>query len=133
MAAAAYYAPARRRARGRLWASMSTSFASKVAFVTGGASGIGAAICRELARAGADVTIADRQVALADEVAAAIRARGGRATAIELDVRDLDAFERAARATVSRAGRIDYLFNNAGIGVGGEMDAFSARDWDDVI
>src|SRR5262245_43752175 len=105
------------------------SFASKLALITGGASGIGAAIGRALADRGADVVLADRQIELANEVAESIRRAGGTARAIELDVRKLDDFERV----VERIERIDYLFNNAGIGVAGEMDGYSARDWDDVI
>jgi NAD(P)-dependent dehydrogenase (short-subunit alcohol dehydrogenase family) len=110
-----------------------TDFDGKVAIVTGGASGIGAALAAELARGGAEVVLADRQVELAGEVAAAIRARGGRAEVASLDVRDLEAWSDLARSTVSRCGRVDYLFNNAGIGVGGEMEHYDARDWDDVF
>jgi NAD(P)-dependent dehydrogenase (short-subunit alcohol dehydrogenase family) len=106
---------------------------SKVALITGGASGIGAAIGRELARRGVEVWLADRQVELAGEVAARIDADGGRAHAVELDVRSLAAFEAVAGRIIASSGRIDYLFNNAGIGVGGEMDRYVARDWDDVI
>jgi NAD(P)-dependent dehydrogenase (short-subunit alcohol dehydrogenase family) len=109
------------------------SFAGKVALITGGASGIGRALGEELARRGCEVVLADRQRDLAAEVARGIEERGGRATAAELDVRSLPSFEAVARATVERAGHIDYLFNNAGIGVGGEMDTYAPEDWDDVI
>jgi NAD(P)-dependent dehydrogenase (short-subunit alcohol dehydrogenase family) len=107
--------------------------ASKVAFITGGASGIGRALAEELAGQGVEVVLADRQIELAEEVAASIRQAGGAATAVELDVRDLGQFQRAADETVARAGRIDYLFNNAGIGVGGDMARYEPRDWDDVF
>lgn len=106
---------------------------SKVALVSGGASGIGAAIGRALGRRGAEVVLADRQLELANEVAASICQAGGAARAVELDVRSLDDFRSVARDIVERSGRIDYLFNNAGIGVGGEMDGYAPRDWDDVI
>ena len=109
------------------------TLASKVALITGGASGIGAALAKELARGGAEVTLADRQLDLANEVAAAIRADGGRANAVELDVRSLPAFERVVEGVIAKSQRVDYLFNNAGIGVAGEMDSYSAADWDDVI
>jgi NAD(P)-dependent dehydrogenase (short-subunit alcohol dehydrogenase family) len=108
-------------------------FTSKVALLTGGASGIGAALGKELALAGADVVLADRQADLAERVAAEIRAGGGRASAAELDVRSVTAFERVVRDVVAKHRSVDYLFNNAGIGVGGEMDAYAPRDWDDVI
>lgn len=107
--------------------------ASKVAFITGGASGIGRALAEELAGQGVEVVLADRQIEVAEEVAASIRQAGGAATAVELDVRDLGQFQRAADETVARTGRIDYLFNNAGIGVGGDMARYEQRDWDDVF
>lgn len=105
----------------------------KVAFITGGASGIGKALGEEVAKRGGEVVLADRQIDLAEEVARGIVARGGKAIGIELDVRDLAAFERAARKVVNRCGRIDFLFNNAGIGIGGEIDAYEKDAWDDVI
>jgi NAD(P)-dependent dehydrogenase (short-subunit alcohol dehydrogenase family) len=109
------------------------TYAEKVAIVTGGASGIGKALGIELARRGAEVVLADRQHAAAEEVAAAIRADGGKATAVELDVRSHAAFKALADRTLARTGRIDYLFNNAGIGVGGEVGDYKLEDWTDVI
>jgi NAD(P)-dependent dehydrogenase (short-subunit alcohol dehydrogenase family) len=106
---------------------------NKVAIITGGASGIGRALGEELAHRGCEVVLADRQQGVAAEVAQGITDRGGRATAVELDVRDLPAFKAVAKDTVARSGRIDYLFNNAGIVVGGEMDTYLPEDWDDVI
>ncbi|MGD0523672.1 MAG: SDR family oxidoreductase [Polyangiaceae bacterium] len=113
---------------------MSTSvFAGKATIITGGASGIGAALAKQLARAGARLVLADRQVALAEKVAASIRADGGHATAVELDVRSLPAMSAVVDATFAQLGSVDYFFNNAGIGIGGEMDTYEPRDWDDVI
>jgi NAD(P)-dependent dehydrogenase (short-subunit alcohol dehydrogenase family) len=89
----------------------------RTAIVTGGASGIGAALAAEVARRGVEVVVADRQRALAEDVADHILERGGKATAAELDVRRFDAFERLVRETKERTGSVDYLFNNAGIGV----------------
>lgn len=109
------------------------TFRDKVAIITGGASGIGAALGRELAARGAEVVLVDRQVARAEDVAAAIRASGGRASAGELDVRDFDANQRVVRDTVARAGRVDLFFANAGIAVGGELDSYDRSDWDDVL
>jgi NADP-dependent 3-hydroxy acid dehydrogenase YdfG len=107
--------------------------ADEIALITGGASGIGAAFARELARRGTEVVLADRQLGLAEEVAAAIRQAGGQATAVELDVRDPAQFQRVVDDTVARTGRIDYLFNNAGIGVGGAILDYSLADWYDVF
>lgn len=107
--------------------------AAKTAFITGGASGIGRALAEELAEQGVEVVLADRQIGLAEEVATAIRRAGGHATAHALDVRDSAQFQRVVDETVARTGRIDYFFNNAGIGVGGDMARYEMRDWNDVI
>ncbi|MCC7535990.1 MAG: SDR family oxidoreductase [Deltaproteobacteria bacterium] len=105
-------------------------YRDRIALVTGGASGIGAALGRALAERGAEVVLADRQLELAERVARSI---GPRASAVELDVRDAAAFERVASQLLARRRRIDLLLNNAGIGVGGEMDTYCVADWDDVI
>lgn len=105
----------------------------KTAIVTGGASGIGRAIASAMARRGARVVLADRQIELAREVAAELVARGGLAEARELDVRDADAFVALAKDVRARHGSIDYLFNNAGIGVAGEMREYDRAAWDEVL
>ncbi|MEO8600965.1 MAG: SDR family oxidoreductase [bacterium] len=107
--------------------------ARRTAIVTGGASGIGEAIAEALARNGVAVWLADRQLALAEQVAMRIRAVGGAATAVELDVRDAPAFHGVVERVIAQAGRLDYLFNNAGIAVTGEAREYVAADWDDVI
>ena len=108
-------------------------FGSSVAFITGGASGIGRALGVELARRGAEVVLADRQHEAASEVAAEICGSGGKAHALQLDVRDHEAFRHAAQSIVERSGRIDYFFNNAGITVGGLIEHYRIEDWDDVF
>src|SRR5439155_26301827 len=105
------------------------SVMGKVAFVTGGASGIGAAIATKLTEGGAEVWIADRQIGQAEELTHRLNGDGAKAHAIELDVRDHPSFERAVAEVVSQSGRIDYLFNNAGIGVGGEIGSYTLGDW----
>ena len=112
---------------------MAASVSGKVAFVTGGASGIGEALTTELVSGGAEVWIADRQIGLAQELARRLSGGGARAHAIELDVRDYPSFERAVAEAVRQSGRIDYLFNNAGIGVSGEIDSYTLDDWNDVF
>jgi NAD(P)-dependent dehydrogenase (short-subunit alcohol dehydrogenase family) len=112
---------------------MASNPSGKIAFVTGGASGIGAALATELVDKGAEVWIADRQVGPAEELAQRLNSGGGKAHAIELDVRNYSSFERAVAEAVQRSGRIDYLFNNAGIGVGGEVDSYALDDWNDVF
>jgi NAD(P)-dependent dehydrogenase (short-subunit alcohol dehydrogenase family) len=104
-----------------------------VAIVTGGGSGIGAALSRELAARGARVFVADRHRESALETKHAIEAAGGRAEARELDVRDAAAFEKLAGEVAEICGRIDYFFNNAGIGVGGESLAVTTDDWRYIV
>jgi NADP-dependent 3-hydroxy acid dehydrogenase YdfG len=112
---------------------MASSVSGKVGFVTGGASGIGAALTTKLVDAGAEVWIGDRQIDAAVELAQRLTSAGGKAHAIELDVRSYASVERAVAEAVQQSGRIDYLFNNAGIGVGGEVDSYALDDWNDVI
>ena len=112
---------------------MASSVSGKVAFVTGGASGIGAALTTKLVDEGAEVWIADRQIGAAQELAQRLNSGGAKAHAIELDVRSYPSFEGAVAEAVQQSGRIDYLFNNAGIGVSGEIDSYTLDDWNDVF
>ncbi len=77
--------------------------------------------------------LADRQVDLAAEVAVGIRAQGGKAQAAALDVTDFAAVELLIQETVAACGRLDYLFNNAGIVVTGEAHHYQLQDWNQVI
>jgi NAD(P)-dependent dehydrogenase (short-subunit alcohol dehydrogenase family) len=113
--------------------TMLRTYRDAVAVVTGGASGIGRALAEELSRRGAEVVVADLQADLAEEVAAGIRARGGQATAEFLDVTDFAAVQRLVGATADARGRIDYLFNNAGIAVLGELVHYQIEDWYRVL
>ncbi len=88
---------------------MVSGVSGKVAFVTGGASGIGAALTTELVRGGAQVWVADRQIGRAQELAQGLSHGGAKVRAIELDVRDAASFERAAAEAERESGRIDYL------------------------
>jgi NAD(P)-dependent dehydrogenase (short-subunit alcohol dehydrogenase family) len=106
---------------------------SRVAIITGGASGIGAAIGRELGRRGAHVVLADRQRDLAEDVARKIRGEGGSADSYALDVRDAGAVRELVDTVVAREGGLRWFFNNAGIAVGGEMSELSEDDWNDVL
>jgi NAD(P)-dependent dehydrogenase (short-subunit alcohol dehydrogenase family) len=109
------------------------TFDGAVAVVTGGASGIGRALAEALARRGAAVVLADRQIDLAREVAGGIRQRGGEAGAAEVDVTEAAAVEAVIRDTFAAHGRLDYLFNNAGIGIGGEAALYQLEHWTRVL
>jgi NAD(P)-dependent dehydrogenase (short-subunit alcohol dehydrogenase family) len=114
--------------------AMATSIqSSSVVMITGGASGIGAALAREIARRGAQLVLADRAADTLRDTTAAIVGAGGRAEAHELDVRDGDAFAALVADIVRRHGRIDVLFNNAGTAVGGEAQDFTLDDWRYVV
>lgn len=109
------------------------TYEDKVAIITGGASGIGKALGEEMAHRGATVILADVNSKLLGEVTNSITKAGGRAKAVILDVCDSSAVKQLVEDTVSEWGRLDYLFNNAGIGVGGEARDFSYDDWKKVI
>jgi NAD(P)-dependent dehydrogenase (short-subunit alcohol dehydrogenase family) len=112
---------------------MSEDFGGKIAVVTGGGSGIGAATCRAFAARGARVAIVDRDAAAAERIAAEITARGGNAEAYALDVSDRDGFARLAAAIAEAAGGIDVLVNGAGTTVRRMIGEMGAEDWERVI
>ncbi|MEW6211597.1 MAG: SDR family oxidoreductase [Acidobacteriota bacterium] len=104
-------------------------FKDKIAIVTGAASGIGRAIAEEMGRRSAIITLADINEEGAQSVAQGINSKGGRARAVRLDVSSAESVERVVRGTVSDHGRLDYIFNNAGIGVGGEAYEIDLDHW----
>jgi NAD(P)-dependent dehydrogenase (short-subunit alcohol dehydrogenase family) len=109
------------------------TFEGAVALVTGGASGIGRAIGESLARRGARVVLADLQFDLAKDIAARIKENGGQATAEALDVTDHPATSQLVQNTYQRWGRLDYVFNIAGIGIVGEARYYAIEDWYRVL
>lgn len=108
-------------------------FHNAVAIVTGGASGIGRGLSEELARRGAVVTVTDVDEAGAREVAAGIAASGGRASGAALDVRDPEAVRRLFEAVAAEHGRLDFVFNNAGLAVIGEAQEIPLEHWRRVL
>jgi NAD(P)-dependent dehydrogenase (short-subunit alcohol dehydrogenase family) len=110
-----------------------TSLAGKVAIVTGGGSGIGEALCLKLARSGAHVVVADINAGEAGRVAAAIGDGDGVAEARTLDVSCGQDVRRLIENTVSTCGRLDYLFNNAAVAVGGEARYLTLDHWQRVL
>lgn len=101
----------------------------KVAFVSGGGSGIGAATAQRLAEEGATVVICGRRKEPLDEVVVAIRAAGGKAEAVQADVGDEAQYVGAIEATAQRHGRLDVLVNNAMAYTWGPVDTMSTADW----
>lgn len=101
----------------------------KVAFVTGGGSGIGAATAQRLAQEGATVVVCGRRREPLDEVAAGIVAAGGKAEAVVADVSDEAGFTAALEAAAQRHGRLDVLVNNAMAYTWGSIEEMSTADW----
>ncbi|NLS79836.1 MAG: SDR family oxidoreductase [Chloroflexi bacterium] len=101
----------------------------RVAVVTGGARGIGRAICLALARQGADVAIADLNLPAADELAAEIEALGRRALALRVDVSRRDEVREMVGRIVAAWGRLDILVNNAAICPMAPFDQITDEQW----
>lgn len=113
---------------------MAKDLDGRVAFVTGGGSGIGAAVCRKLVDAGARVAVADRNGTAAQAVAAELTQAGGAALALELDVTDRDGCEHAIAACIARFGALHLCVNNAGIGAPrNDLAEVPDQSWDQLI
>jgi NAD(P)-dependent dehydrogenase (short-subunit alcohol dehydrogenase family) len=105
----------------------------KVAFVTGGARGLGADIVRELAGLGVKVMIGDVRMELADELIEQLQAEGCRAQALKVDLRDADAAMEALDRTTVELGSLDILVNNAGTDRTVSIEEMSLADWDEIM
>lgn len=105
----------------------------RVVLVTGGARGLGAAICRSLATDGWKVLSADVRKEMAEDLAASLRSQGCRAEAVELDVRDAEQVRSVLESVRGRCGRLDALVNNAGIDVTVSIEELSVEEWDQIV
>lgn len=108
---------------------MADRMQGKVAFVTGGGSGIGAATAQRLAQEGATVVVFGRRREPLDAVVAGIVAAGGKAEAVVADVSDEAGFTAALEAAAQRHGRLDVLVNNAMAYTWGSIEEMSTADW----
>lgn len=107
---------------------------NKVALVSGAARGIGAAIATLFAREGCAVVLGDIENQLCDETAARIRANGGNATSLNLNVTSPGDWQVAVDATLAAHGQIDILVNNAGIQrVRPSFDQVTLDDWEAIM
>jgi NAD(P)-dependent dehydrogenase (short-subunit alcohol dehydrogenase family) len=107
---------------------------ARVAVVTGGASGIGRALGAALVRRGDQVVLADVDGDAATAVAERLTSEGpGTASALPVDVRDAAAVAAVVAETVQRHGRLDLMVNNAGIGIGGNVEELAVGHWDRAI
>ena len=107
---------------------------NRVAFITGGASGIGEETARRFAQEGAAVAIADMQAEEGERVRSEIEAAGGKAIYVECDVSDPDGVKQAIDTTVERFGQLNIVFANAGInGVWAPIDELQPDEWDKTL
>ncbi|MCR4407123.1 MAG: sorbitol-6-phosphate dehydrogenase [Anaerolineae bacterium] len=113
---------------------MDTLLQDRIAIVTGGAQGLGEAICHRLAREGAHVVVADLNLEGAERVAADIMAQTDRrAIAVQVDVTDEAQVVTMVDRAVAEFGRLDILVSNAGILIAEAVDEFPAEKWRAVI
>jgi 3-oxoacyl-[acyl-carrier protein] reductase len=107
--------------------------AGQVAFVTGGATGIGLAVAAALAARGARIAIFARNLERAVAASSSLPAAGGAALAFQADIRDAASVEKAFGDALSGLGRVDVLVNNAGLTRDGIFVRMSDEQWDDVL
>jgi 3-oxoacyl-[acyl-carrier protein] reductase len=105
----------------------------KVALVTGGARGIGKAIALGLARAGADIAVADVNLEEAQNTAREIEALGVKSMALSMDVTDFAKVEEEVNKILDKFSKVDILINNAGIAKDNLLLRMSQQDWDAVL
>ena len=106
---------------------------TRVAVVTGGASGIGLAVSRRLARNGTSVAVLDLDAGAAEQAAAELRAEGARAIAVGVDVSDRAAVEKALDTVRDEAGPIEIMVTSAGISLAAPFLDITIEDWERVL
>ncbi|HEY6603349.1 MAG TPA: SDR family NAD(P)-dependent oxidoreductase, partial [Xanthobacteraceae bacterium] len=113
---------------------MPSPLAGRIALVTGASRGIGYATALALAKAGAHIVALARTVGGLEELDDAIKAAGGSATLVPLDLKDYQGIDRLGLALHERFGRLDVLVGNAGIlGPLSPLDHVEATAWDEVM
>jgi meso-butanediol dehydrogenase/(S,S)-butanediol dehydrogenase/diacetyl reductase len=110
--------------------NLTQRLSNKVTLITGAGAGIGRASALRFAAEGAVVVAVDRDAAAVEETAQMIRGAGGRAEAEVADVGDSTAVTLLFATVTSRHGRLDVLFNNAGIVVGATVESTTREDWE---
>ena len=109
------------------------SLKGKSGIVTGGGSGIGKAIAKGLVQAGAEIVIAGRNKERLENVADELRPFGGPVVSIETDISKMGDIKNLVDRTVKEFGKIDFLFNNAGIIRRSASEEFTEKDWDETM
>ncbi|NJL22050.1 MAG: SDR family oxidoreductase [Leptolyngbyaceae cyanobacterium SM1_3_5] len=106
---------------------------NKIAIVTGGGQGLGAAICKSIAQAGATAIVGDIQLEAAEKIAQQIRDSGGDAIALPLDVSNAEQVSETVQKVQDQYGAIDILINNAGTDKTVSIEELEIADWDRVL
>lgn len=114
-------------------AARSNALAGKSVLITGGGSGLGAALCDVLSRAGATIVVGDIKRNTAERVAGLVKENGGTAHAIGFDVGDPQSAQAAIEEAVRTCGQLDILVNNAGTDKTCSVEELSFEDWDRVM
>ena len=109
------------------------SLDGKIALVTGGARGLGEAICRELSAAGAHVIMADIRMDLANQAATRMKQDGGSVSTLEMNVMDENQIRTALGKIKDNYGRLDVLINSAGIDKTVSIEELTVEDWDAMM
>lgn len=110
-----------------------TRLEGKAILVTGGASGLGAALCAQLSQAGAKIMLADLNPELANKTAAGLIETGRQIETVQCDVGDPAQAEHAVQETIHRLGGIDVLINNAGVDVTSSICELETAQWERVL
>lgn len=105
----------------------------KVVIITGARQGIGGSVALAMARAGADMVLVSRSISVDDPVVKTAEAEGRRVLAMQVDVSRRDQVQEMVDRTLAEFGKIDVLFNNAGISKPGMLWKISEEQWDEVI
>ena len=101
----------------------------RVAFVTGGASGLGLSMARSLLKRGASVMLADRDADGLERAVAELSSETNQVASVVCDVADANEIEKAAQATIDHFGKVHIVVNNAGVGLGGQPGEIALQDW----
>jgi 3-oxoacyl-[acyl-carrier protein] reductase len=109
------------------------TLAGQTALVTGGSKGIGRAICLALAKEGANVIIAARNEGEIKETIDKLKAMGGKALAIQADVRSEEDVRRLISMTIDKCGRLDILINNAGVAYKKRLEETTLKEYDKIM
>ena len=101
----------------------------RVAFITGGASGLGLSMARIFLQRGASVMLADRDAEGLERAVAELSSDTNQVASVVCDVADASEIEKAAQATIDHFGKVHIVVNNAGVGLGGQPGAIPLQDW----